>query len=196
MNEQLISSVIDKVEAQERKIEEFREKTTQVTAYTEVVNQLKTGLEGLRKDVQKISFPEREMWELSGRMETCIELLKHPVEKRIIQHLHIPKITWITVGLFLLLSLVVSGWYNTCDKLDLYKANDTKYRYLKLHVAGSLSKWLSFTDSLYRADAKMRNGVIAKEEQNQRDFETIQKARQMEKEARELREKVQKKRER
>ena len=59
--------------------------------------------------------------------------------------------------------------------------------------AGGLSKWLSLIDSLYLADPKMREFVIAKEQQNQREFETMQKALQMEKEARELKKKINKK---
>lgn len=83
MDEALFGSLIDKVEDQERKIEELREKVNQQPIAEEVVNQLKTGLEGLRSDVRKISFPQKEMRELSARLDTNIELLKHPVEQKL-----------------------------------------------------------------------------------------------------------------
>ena len=41
---------------------------------------------------------------------------------------YVPKIIYISGGLFTLLSLVLAGWYMTAKKLDEYKANDTKYR--------------------------------------------------------------------
>ncbi len=76
----------------------------------------------------------------------------------------------------------------------MYKANDTKYRYLKLEADPGLNKWLSIIDSLYIVNPKMREAVIAKEEQNQRNFEMMQQALQMEKEAKELKQKVYQKR--
>lgn len=186
MNEVLFGSLVDKVNDQERKVEELKEKVNQLPAAEEVVNQLKTGLEGLRLDVRKISFPQKEMRELSVRLNTNIELLKYPVEQKTIHHHYVPKITWIAAGLFLLLCMVSTGWYNTYNKLDLYKANDTKYRYLKLEAGRALRKWTTFIDSLYRTNAKMRDDVIAKEEQNQWEFEMMRRAKQMEDEARAL----------
>lgn len=90
----------------------------------------------------------------------------------------------------MLLCLVSMGWYNTYDNLDLYKANDIKYKYLKLEASPGLRKWMNLVDGLYMTDAKMRDGVIAKEEQTQQDFEMMQKAKQMENEARELKKKA------
>ena len=74
--------------------------------------------------------------------------------------------------------------------MELYIANDPKYRYMKLEADGGLLKWMTVIDSLYLVDKKMRESVINKEEQNQMDFEMMQKAKQMEDEARELRGKV------
>ncbi|MDB5250693.1 MAG: hypothetical protein JWQ40_5087 [Segetibacter sp.] len=66
----------------------------QTPANQEVLRQLETALDRLRSDSEKTSFPEKEMWELSERLITSIELLKHPVEQKIIQH-HVPRIIWI-----------------------------------------------------------------------------------------------------
>lgn len=195
MNEVLLASLIDKVDAQDRKIEDLDKKTDQIPSYNQVLNQVKTGFEGVRSDVKKISFPEKQMLELSGRLETCIELLRRPGEQKIIHHHHVPKTIWITAALFLVLCLISTGWYTTYSHLELYKANDTKYRYLKLEADGGLLKWMKVVDSLYLVDTKMRDSVIAREEQNQRDFEMMQKAKQMEDEARELRGKGNKKKE-
>lgn len=61
---------------------------------------------------------------------------------------------------------------------------------MNLDTSSGIFKWLSYIDSVYQTNPKMRESVIAKEEQNQRDFEIMQKALQMEKEARELKKKV------
>lgn len=78
-----------------------------------------------------------------------------------------------------------AGWIVTASRQDMYKANDTKYRYLKLQDNEFLNIWLSLTDSLYLMDANLRNTVIAKEDQNKRNLEILQKALKMEKEAKE-----------
>src|SRR5207253_2596489 len=112
----------------------------QIPAYEEVLSQFKTGLEELRPEVQKISFPEKEMFELSERLITNIRLLKHPVEQKVIHHHHIPKTAWITAALFVVLCLASVGWFTSYNKFELYKASDTKYRYLKFVSNVSLGK--------------------------------------------------------
>jgi hypothetical protein len=190
MNEILLGSLVDKVDAQDRKIEDLNRKIDQTPNYEELLSQFKTGFEGLRIDVQKISFPEKEMFELSERLATSIDLFKRPVEQKIIQCVEITKVIWITAALFLIVCLVSTAWFTTYNKVELYKANDTKYRYLKLNASSALSKWLSFIDSVNNTDPKMREFVIAKEAQNQKDFEMMQKALQMEYDAKELKKKV------
>lgn len=68
-----------------------------------------------------------------------------------------------------------------------------KYRHLRLKSSGGLSKLLHCVDSLCQVDSKMRDSVITKEKQNQRDFEIMQKVFRMENEARGLKKKVRKK---
>ncbi len=92
----------------------------------------------------------------------------------------------------LIVCLVSTGWYQTINKLDLYKASDTKYRYLKLNANESLSKQLRSIDGWERQDPEMLDRVIATEEENQRKLEMLQRAIEMEKEANELKQKVNK----
>jgi hypothetical protein len=190
MDEILLDSVIDKVDAHDKKIGELHQKIEQTPNYRETFVRTEDAINELRSEVRKISFPENELREFSGRLIVGINLLKQPVEQKVIHHHHFHKIIWISVGLFLVLCLVLTGWYNTYDKLQLYKANDTKYRYLKLEADGGLLKWMKVVDSLYLVDKKMRDNVIDREEQNERDFEMMQKAKQMEEDARELKKKA------
>jgi hypothetical protein len=197
MNEVLIGSLIDKVDAQERKIEgqenqinQLREKVNITPNNPEAVGQFKTTLEGLRTDIKKLSFPEKELRQLHTDIITNTELLRQPVKKEIIYDYHSRKAIWIAGALFLILCLMSAGWIMTADKLNKYKANDTKYRYLKLQDNDTLNTWLNLIDSLFLMDGNIRNTVIAQENQNRRNLEIMQKALKMEKEAKELKQKV------
>jgi len=197
MNEVLIGSLIDKVDAQERKIgvqenqmNELREKANTTPNNAEAVSQFKTALEGLRTDIKKLSFLEKDMRQLASSLETIMLILKQPVKKEITHHHHATKTIWIAASLFLVVCLLSTGWYNTYNTLEMYKASDTKYRYVKLDAPPSLKKWLGEIDKLYLVDRNMRNTVIAREEENQRNFEMWQKSTELEKEAKELKKKV------
>ena len=129
MNEVLIGSLIDKVDAQERKIglqenqiNELREKVNTTPDNSEAVSQFKTALEGIRTDIKKLAFPEKEMRQMSATLETIkILLLKEPVKKEIIHHYYSTKIIWIAAALFLIVCLISIGWYNTYKSLQIYK---------------------------------------------------------------------------
>jgi phage anti-repressor protein len=90
----------------------------------------------------------------------------------------------------MMVCVTVVGWYRVDDSLSLYKANDTKYRYLKLNANQSLYKALTSVDSLYIKDEKMREHVLATEERNEKAFQLTQRAIQMEKEAKQLKQQV------
>jgi predicted ribosome quality control (RQC) complex YloA/Tae2 family protein len=56
MNEVLIGSLIDKVDAQENQINELREKVNHIPAKAEVVMAFETTLKGLKEDIKKVVF--------------------------------------------------------------------------------------------------------------------------------------------
>jgi len=107
-----------------------------------------------------------------------------------VHHHHATKTIWIAAALFLIVCLEAAALYETINKLNAYKANDTKYRYLKLQDNTALNKLLTFTDSLYQINGTMRDSVIRREEQNQRNLEILRRAIQLEKEAKELKKKA------
>ena len=78
----------------------------------------------------------------------------------------------------------------TGTALKEYKANDTKYRFLKLYGNNSLKVTLFSTDSLYRIYPGMRDSIVQKENENRDRFEMLQKADNEENEAKELRKKA------
>jgi len=190
MSEELIHSVIDQVDAHEKKISELNKKTAQIPEYTERLKEFDSSVNTLRGDIKNLQFPEKEIQQLSDKLETGLQIFRQPVKQEITHHHHAPKVLWATGILFLIVCLVSTGWYQTINKLDLYKASDTKYRYLRLGAEKGLSEWLRIIDKREREDATLRDKIIAKEEENQAKLETLQKATEMEKEARELRQQV------
>jgi len=85
--------------------------------FTEVKKQLTD----IKVAITGIKFPTKQMEELSGNLATGVALLKQPVESKVLHHHHVPKIIFVSAVLFVLLSLVCSGWYNTAQKLDQYR---------------------------------------------------------------------------
>lgn len=53
MGEALINSVIDKLDAHEKKINELSERTAQLPDYTENLNAINNSIDSLRNDIQK-----------------------------------------------------------------------------------------------------------------------------------------------
>jgi hypothetical protein len=115
------------------------------------------------------------------------DLLKQPPVNKVIHHHHIPKLIWISVGLFVALCLVCSGWYVTGTKLDGFVASDTKYRQLRLDTAHkSLQLYLDQLDSVYKTHPDFRERVLETEEEYRLNFERLQKAERLKTEAKSL----------
>jgi hypothetical protein len=186
MSDVLLTSMIEIMDAHERKMEELSAKVNAIVDYTETLDVIVNSADEIKTHLQKTSFPEREMDILCGYLASAIALLKQPVTQKVIHEHHASTILWATIVLFIVECVTVVGWYRAEDSLALYRANDTKYRYLKLNANQSLYKALTSVDSLYIKDEKMREHVLATEERNEKAFQLMQQAIQMEKEARQL----------
>jgi hypothetical protein len=190
MDDILLKSIIEKVEAQENKIAEVQGTLKDFFGKSQEIEQTKVELKTMKSAVEGISFPTKEMRELSKSMIEVRDRLNRPVINTVQHHHYIPKIIWLCIGLFVSLAAVCTGWYMTANTLTEYKASDTKYRYLKLNSNKSLLELLYTTDSLFRTDPGLRDSVVQLEEENQRIFEMLQKANNMEREAEELKKKA------
>lgn len=190
MDDILMKSVIEKVEAQENKIGEIEAAIKNIPDNTVGIADVKNAVKSIKEIAESISFPIQEMRELSKAIIEVRDRLNRPVTSTVQHHHYIPKIIWLCIVLFVSLAVVCTGWYMTANTLNEYKANDTKYRYLKLNSNKSLLDLLYRTDSLFRTDAGLRDSVIQQEEENQRIFEMLQKANNMEREAEELKRKA------
>lgn len=190
MDDILAKSIIEKVEGHENKIAEIEAAIKNLPGNTEVIELIKRAVESMKEIVKENSFLIREMRELSRSVTEYRKQLSQPVQNTVQTYHHFPKIIWLSIGLFLALAIVSVGWYMTGTTVDEYKANDTKYRYLKLYGNISLKETLFITDSLHRAIVGMRDSVIQKEEENRQVFELLQEAKRKEKEAEELKRKA------
>jgi hypothetical protein len=186
MSDVLLTSMIEKMDANERKMEELSAKVNTIADYTDTLNIIVNSANEIKTHLQKTSFPEQEMDILCGYLASAIALLKQPVNQKVIHEHHASTMLWTTILLFMMECVTVVGWYRAEDSLALYRANDTKYRYLKLNAGQGLYKTLASLDSLYIKDEKMREHVLATEERNEKAFQLMQQATQMEKEARQL----------
>lgn len=190
MDDILMKSVIEKVEAQENKIGEIEAAIKNIPDNTVGIADVKNAVKSIKEIAESISFQIQEMRELSKAIIEVRDRLNRPVTSTVQHHHYIPKIIWLCIVLFVSLAVVCTGWYMTANTLTEYKANDTKYRYLKLNSSKSLLDLLYRTDSLFSTDAGLRDSVIQQEEENQRIFEMLQKANNMEREAEELKRKA------
>ena len=156
--------VTNKIQKQAEQISAIEKKLETVADTSPVLLEIKKQLTEIKVAIIAIKFPTKQMEELSGNVATSVALLKQPVENKVIHHHHVPKIILISAGLFILLCLVCCGWYNTAQKLDIHRANDFKYRHLKLKSNQNLQQLLVITDSLYKNRSDFAETVLQGED--------------------------------
>ena len=126
---------------------ELEEKLKKSSDTSELLQGIIYHVDELKTTVASNQLPTAKLQEVSSRLSLVFTLLQQPLERKVLHHYHIPKLLWVSVGLFLAVCLVSSGWFMTASKLDGYIANDTKYRHLKLDTANeSLQKCLYAVD--------------------------------------------------
>ena len=178
-NEVLMETIIvkldhhdEKIQTQDQNIGALQEIVKNTYDPRRALEEIKTGIQGISTSVKSQQFPTRQIERLSTQLETAMIFFKHPIETRTQHHHHFTGIIWATAGLFLILCLVCTGWYMTADSLKAYKANDTKFRNLKLTAPVSLLQHLWQLDSDYLRDPdKMRSYVTEQERLRQQKQE-------------------------
>lgn len=176
-----------KVEGQDKKIAAMEEKMKDIPANTELLRKILSSVEVLNSHLGLASLLPETISRFSNRLDLATTLLKQPATNKVIHHHHVPKLIWISAGLFVVLCLVCSGWYITSSKFDGFVASDTKYRQLRLDTAHkSLQLYLNQLDSMYRVQPNMREKVLEMEEEYRLNCERLQKAERLKKEAENL----------
>ena len=182
-----MDATTQKFAEQDKKMGLMEEKINRIPNNTEALEKIQKSLDAIRTDAKANRVPMEKLIYVSSQLDQAIGVLKHPVKNEVRHHHYIPKLLWISCGVFLILTLVCAGWYNTSGKLDQYIANDTKYRLLRLDTSKKdLQFWLDQTDSIYTVRADLRSRILEAETKYQQNMERLIKAERLKNEAKVL----------
>ena len=184
-----IAALTGEVKEQHRKIQQLIDNQQQqklTENNTAVIVQKEA--EKLERIISRQNFPAKEIEALRRELFTLREQLSEPVIQKLQHHHHVNKIIITTGVLFIAVCLLCCGWYNSSQKLGQFQENDTKYRLIRLDTAFTpLQRYLDKVDQVYTNNPGLRDSVITKEEENRRNFERLEKADRMNREADKLR---------
>jgi hypothetical protein len=153
-----------KIQHQQGRLEAVEKKMEGIPDHSPAIRELKGNLSALSTDFHNQKFPTEDVRELKGQLKTTLSLLQKPVPSQVEHHHHVPKLLWVTAGLFLLVCLLSMGWIMTASKLVDFRVSDTKYRWLKLTVDSPALASLYQLDSLYLASSDSLQSAVTKQE--------------------------------
>ncbi len=183
----LMETAVRKLENQYTEMKALTEKlkdTPEMYSLLEGQGKTLAALDGKLDAATKL---ELRMKEYSGRMDAVVAVLGQPVQNTTVHHHHFPKIFYLTLALYLTVGFMGIGWIQTAHKLDSYRENDTKYRYLSFLNDRRLLSTLSTVDSLFRADPALTDSVSEWESIRNRRLEVLQRVLELERNAKDLR---------
>jgi hypothetical protein len=131
--------------------------------------------EKLNDSLKQQLLPEARLDHLVVAIQTNNELRQQPAAQKVIHQHHAANILWLAAGLFVLLLLACGGWYGTSGKLNQYKANDIKYRYLKQKSNFTALQLLYSLDSLQISGYAIRDSVERWEAEERKAFDLNKK---------------------
>ncbi|GAA0548147.1 hypothetical protein [Chitinophaga japonensis] len=198
MSEVLMQTIVDKLNEIDATVGQLKEKMPTVPDYSRQLTAINQSITQAQESVVslplQLKFPTAAVHTLTQHLEVNNDLLRRPPKQEIRHHHHLAK-GIIASGVLGLLLIICACWiYRLYERQDNYKANDIKYRYLKIEGTSSLQALLYKMDSLYHKDMKaMRDSVVQWEADRERRMELQEKAAQKEREAELLREQAQRK---
>ncbi len=154
----------------QQSIKESQEKFSNLT---QEMGTLKTGQQTL---LQRISGPIKQLEELGVKIDSHSELLKKPLTQKVVHEHHVPKLLYATVALFCICLCFGFGWFQTGQRFNQYRNNDTKWRKLLLGATPVLTKIMQDVSATVDDDPdKARDSVEKVEIHNQQVWELHQK---------------------
>lgn len=151
------------------------------------VTLVKTGVEKLESIAHRVSFPQKAIQELYRKLSAVSSQLSQPLQQKVEHHHHVHKIIGVAAGLFIIVCFLCLFWYNTGQKLAGFRENDTKYRLIRLDTAFTpMQHYLDKVDQAYTRNPKLRDSVIAKEEENKKNMALLVEAYNKNREAESL----------
>ena len=152
------------IQEQDKRLTALEGKFSDMPDQSDDLRQIKARVQTIDSKMDKLQFPTQKMEEFSRELKTGVATIKQPVTTEIKHHHYVPGLIWIAGGLFLVLCLVSSGWFMTTEKMGQYRANDIKYRNLKLAPDSAVAAYLFWLDSIYLAQPdSFTNAVLEKE---------------------------------
>ena len=171
MDQLVIETIIEKVEATEislntqgKKLSEITKKVSTVTDQANTIKTIANLIKKLQDNMNTITWPVKEMTEMSNLLAQNNELLAHPKKtKQVIVHTA-GKLIWIIVSLFAMMLSLIILLVNTSNKLDQFKMNDMIWRYIKLSNSSQNLEYLQTVERLYLASPEKMKSLVEKEE--------------------------------
>jgi hypothetical protein len=146
---------------QEVQQQSIRENQSEITSFGKDLGNLKSGQEAILK---RIAMPLKQVEDLSVKIDAHGELLKKPLTQKVIHEHHFPKLLYATVALFTICICLGMGWFQTQQRLDQYKNNDTKWRKLLLGAKPFLTKIMQDVETAVANDPETARVAVEKEE--------------------------------
>jgi len=148
MNELLLQTIVEKLEALEIALLKESKGQKEDEAERQLIEQVKnlqSEFEGLKE----------QLTENNSRINTLdqnILALDNAKHNRVTHTHHFHNRVWVTVSIYLISLLLAYGWINCHNEKKAFEANDLKYRYWKANGNKTLLKITYNTDSLYELD--------------------------------------------
>jgi hypothetical protein len=149
MDQLVIETIIEKVEAAKTRLntqgKELTEITKKVSTITDQTKTIKTVTElvwKLQDNLNTMTWPVREITEMSSRLARNNELLANPKKiKQVVFHTA-GKLIWVIVSLSSIMVFLFIFLVKTSNKLDRFRMNDMMWRYIKLSNTSQNLKYL------------------------------------------------------
>lgn len=148
-------------EVQENQNQVVQESQKQISAVKLEMGALKTGQETL---LQRITEPIKQLEELGEKIDSHSELLKKPLTQKVVHQHHVPKLFYATVALFCVCLCSGFGWFQTGQRSNQYRNNDTKWRKLLLDAKPALTKIMQDVSTTVDDDPDKARETVEKEE--------------------------------
>jgi hypothetical protein len=171
MDHLVIETIIEKVEAIEVRLniqgKELSEITKKVSTVNDQANTIKTIanlIKKLQDNMNTITWPVKEMTEMSILLAQNNELLTNPVKTKHVVFHTAGKLIWVIVILSALIISMIVFLVNTSSKLEQSEKNDMLWRYIKLSNNSQNLEYLQSVERIYLADPEKLKSLVEKEE--------------------------------
>ncbi len=165
MSEVLLQSIVEKLEAIEISLLKDNNPLKE-DAIQSLLQEVKSSQSQLTKFPLQFEKSTEKIDELLKKTSALNFRLGNPVKEQIKYSHHLHKGIWIAITLFITCLLLANRWMSSYQSSKMFKANDIKYRYLKMRGNNTIFNFCKYTDSLYQKDEVKFSAGVEQGEQN------------------------------